>query len=230
MALSQQELVALYRKRAGRYDLTANLYYLLGFREWAYRKQAVAALKLKPGDTVVEIGCGTGLNFSLLERFVGPEGRIIGVDMTDGMLFGARRRIKRLGWSNVELVCRDAVEYTFPPEIDGALSTFALTLSADYDEIIRRAATALAPNGRIVIADLKLPTGWAGKLTPLLMPVFRPFGVTWDLAERRPWESMRKYFNDVTMRERYFGFTYIAAAAGTKCGEATEPWDSRGME
>lgn len=62
MALSQSELKALDRKRSRWYDFTANLYYLLGFREWAYRKKAVAALNLKPGDTVVEIGCGTGLN------------------------------------------------------------------------------------------------------------------------------------------------------------------------
>lgn len=60
MALTRFELTALYRKRAKRYDWTANRYYLIGFREWAYRKKAVAALCLMRGDTVVEIGCGTG--------------------------------------------------------------------------------------------------------------------------------------------------------------------------
>ncbi|MEW6586284.1 MAG: hypothetical protein AB1442_11825 [Nitrospirota bacterium] len=65
MALLKDEIVALYRKRAGYYDFTANLYYLMGFREQAYRKKALRMLNLKNGDTVVEIGCGTGLNLPM---------------------------------------------------------------------------------------------------------------------------------------------------------------------
>ena len=214
MALAKRELVELYRKRSRWYDLTANLYYLIGFREWAYRKKAVSALNLKPGGTVVEIGCGTGLNFSLLQRAVGADGRIIGVDLTEAMLDGARQRIDRRGWSNVELVCSDAADYRFPGGVDAILSTFAITLSPDYDAIVHHGAEALAPGGRFVVADLKLPTGWSGKLLPLLLPIFRPFGVTRDLAERHPWESLERYLDDATMKERYFGYTYIAS--GTK--------------
>ncbi len=76
MALTAKEIINLYRLRAGRYDFTANLYYLIGYRELAYRKRAVDALGLLPGDTVVEIACGTGLNFPLLECAVGPSGQI----------------------------------------------------------------------------------------------------------------------------------------------------------
>lgn len=90
MALGKDELTELYRKRARLYDWSAQLYYLIGFREWAYRKEAIRALRLVPGATVVEIGCGTGLNFSLLRKEVGETGRIIGVDLTDEML---RRRV-----------------------------------------------------------------------------------------------------------------------------------------
>lgn len=61
---SRTELVSLYRRRAARYDFTANLYYLVGFREWRYRERGVESLHLQQGDTVVEIGCGTGLNFT----------------------------------------------------------------------------------------------------------------------------------------------------------------------
>ena len=61
----------LYTKRAPRYDLSANLYYLIGFRENAYRKKAVDALQLNPGETVVELGCGTGLNFRYLQDAIG---------------------------------------------------------------------------------------------------------------------------------------------------------------
>jgi demethylmenaquinone methyltransferase/2-methoxy-6-polyprenyl-1,4-benzoquinol methylase len=133
-------LIALYQKRAKRYDWTANLYYLIGFREWSYRKRAVAALRLKRGDVVVEIGCGTGLNFALLEEAVGPEGKVIGVDMTDAMLSEARKKVDSAGWSNVTLIQCDAAEYAFSGKVDGILSTFALTLVPEYDEVIRRGA------------------------------------------------------------------------------------------
>jgi SAM-dependent methyltransferase len=196
--------------RAARYDFTANGYYLLGFREWAYRKRAVAALGLKPGDTVVEVGCGTGLNFGLLERRLGPEGKIIGVDLTDAMLAQAARRAARRGWRNVQLLQSDAARFAFPAGVAGILSTFALTLSPEFDAIIRRGAEALAPGGRWVVLDLKLPATWAGRLLPVLLPLFRPFGVTADLAARRPWDALAKYLPGVSCQESYFGYVYIA--------------------
>jgi demethylmenaquinone methyltransferase/2-methoxy-6-polyprenyl-1,4-benzoquinol methylase len=214
VALAKQELVGLYQKRSRWYDFTANLYYLLGFREWAYRKKAVAALRLNRGDTVVELGCGTGLNFSLLERELGKDGRIIGVDLTEAMLEKARERVERNGWSNVELIHSDAADYVFPKGINAIISTFALTLCPEYDDVIRRGAEALAPAGRFVVADLKLPSGWSGKLLPLLLPCFRPFGVTRDLADRHPWESIEAHLDDAVIREMYFGYTYVAS--GTK--------------
>jgi ubiquinone/menaquinone biosynthesis C-methylase UbiE len=211
MALSKPELQDLYGRRARHYDFTANLYYLLGFREWWYRKQAVRAQRLTAGATVVEIGCGTGINFGLLRDAVGDGGRIIGVDLTRSMLDLAAERIRRKGWRNVELVHSDASSYAFPKEIRGILSTFALTLVPEYDQVIERGARALAPGGRWVVADLKWPKGWAGRLLPVLLPIFAPFGVTRDLAERHPWQSVCKHTRHCEMTEYYFGYTYIVA-------------------
>ena len=116
-------LIPLYRKRAKRYDQTTLLYYMAGFRHWGYRKRAIQSLALNQGDTVVELGCGTGLNFSLLQDRVGPRGRIIGVDLTDAMLDGANSRVAAHGWSNVELIQSDAAVYSFPAAVDGILSS-----------------------------------------------------------------------------------------------------------
>ncbi len=155
MTLDKSSIALLYRKRAKRYDFSANAYYLLGFREFAYRNIGVEALNLKKGDTVVEIGCGTGLNFSLLRKEVGPNGNIIGVDLTLEMLEEADKRIRRNSWQNVTLVQSDAAVYRFSEHIDGIISTFALTLVPEYDRVIQKGAAALSPNARFVIVDFK---------------------------------------------------------------------------
>src|SRR6266481_4849461 len=81
-----EEVNAVYRRRARFYDWSVNTYYLIGFRWWAYRRRAIAALQLGRGATVVEIGCGTGLNFGLVQQRIGPTGRLFGVDLCADML------------------------------------------------------------------------------------------------------------------------------------------------
>jgi demethylmenaquinone methyltransferase/2-methoxy-6-polyprenyl-1,4-benzoquinol methylase len=214
MPLDQQEIVEVYGRRAPHYDFTANLCYLIGFRLGAYRRDAVARLALRPGDTVVEVGCGTGLNFSLLERAVGSCGTIIGVDLTDGMLDQARRRVERNGWRNVQLVACDAARYQFPSHLGGILSTFALALVPEYEAVIERGARALGPGRRWVVADLKIPD-WPGArlCARALAPFYRPFAVTLDIAERHPWDSIARHLEDATVWPRFFGFAYVATGA-----------------
>ncbi|MCB0133957.1 MAG: class I SAM-dependent methyltransferase [Caldilineaceae bacterium] len=209
-SISKDEVRDIYRKRAKRYDFTANLYYLIGFREWAYRRQAVRAMALRPGATVVEIGCGTGLNFPLLQEAVGPTGRIIGVDLTDAMLQQARQRVIEQGWTNVDLVLSDAASFPFPDGVDGILSTFALTLAPEYDQVIQRGSEALAAGGRWVILDFKLPDTWLAKLAPPLAFLTAPFGVRLEMASRHPWESIARYLPRFWLTELYGGFAYIA--------------------
>lgn len=203
-APSRGEIVDLYRKRARRYDRMSQLYRLIGFRLDRYRRMVADALALEPGATVVEIGCGTGANFPELTRRVGPTGKIIGVDVLDA----ARARIEREGWDNVELVRCDAASYEFPPGIEGILSTLALSLSPDYDAIIERGARALTPGGRWVVLDLKLPD-WPRWAVDLALFATRPYGVRLGQAERRPWESMRRYLPHIEMRELYLGAAYL---------------------
>ena len=210
--LDTNELARLYRRRARRYDVTANLYHLIGFRETAYRKAAVRALGLRAGDTVVEIGCGTGLNFPLLERVIGPTGRLVGVDLTDAMLERAQDRVRRAGWRNVELVHENAARFRFPPDVAGVISTFALTLVPEYDRVIAAAAAALAPGARFVLLDLKRSDRAPQALVRLMAWLTRPFGVTLDIADRHPWESLARHLRPRSFDELYFGFAYVAVA------------------
>lgn len=211
MVRGNQKLIDLYRKRAPRYDLTSRLYRLIGFREGVYRGKAVEALHLRPGDTVVDLGCGTGLNFGRLRERVGEQGRIVGVDLTDAMLSGARERAEDHGWDNVELVRSDAAEFEFPADVDGILSTLALSLVPEYDEVIRRGAEALWAGGRWAVFDLALPDGgWQETLLPVLLPLARPFGVTRELGERDLRASLHRHLDRSGTEDRYLGFTYVA--------------------
>ncbi len=209
MALTNTEIAQVYDKRAKRYNLSANLYYLIGIREFAYRKMAVRALDLKRGDTVVEIGCGTGLNFPLLRAAVGPEGKIVGVDLSAEMLAGAGELIKRNNWKNIELVHSDAATYQFPEAVDGVISTGAITYVPQYDQVIERGAKALAPGKRFVILDFKKPAKWPLWLIKFFFFTMRPFGVTLDITERHPWESIDRHLRTVQFIELYFGGAYL---------------------
>jgi ubiquinone/menaquinone biosynthesis C-methylase UbiE len=208
---SIQNIKNLYQKRASHYDLSANLYYLLGFREQAYRRMAVTALNLQSGDTVIEIGCGTGLNFSLLQKKVGPQGKIIGVDLTPSMLEMAHERCKRHGWNNVKLIEHEAGSYEFPAGIDGALSTFALTLVPGYQRVIEHAHQALTPGKNLVVGDFRIAK-WPGPLLKFGIFLTSPFGVTLELGQRRPWEAMEAVFGNLHMQTRYFESVYIATS------------------
>lgn len=209
MALSKNQIIQLYRKRAANYDWSANLYYFIGFREFKYRKLAIHQLRLKSGDTVVEIGCGTGLNFPFLVRAVGPEGKVIGVDLTDKMLAKARVRVTKNNWTNVELIHTDASAYSFPDKVNAIISTFAITLIPEYEEIIRRGAKALGSKGRMVIVDLRKPDRWPLWIVNLMVWITQPFGTSLDITERKPWLAMENNFGEIHHLKRFGGFVFI---------------------
>ncbi|MFQ5527859.1 MAG: class I SAM-dependent methyltransferase [Thermoanaerobaculia bacterium] len=213
MAHTRADLISLYRKRAGNYNFTANLYYLIGYREWAYRKRAVRALGLRPGDTVVEIACGTGLNFGLYQELVGPQGKVIGVDLNDAMLAEAAKRVERNGWRNTELIHADAARFQFPEGPNAVISTYAITLVAEFDEVIRSGCEALSPGGRFAILDFKRAE-WAPQwLVRAFVGITALFGVTLDLVDRHPWESLERYLPGTRFDELYLGFSYLAVGA-----------------
>jgi ubiquinone/menaquinone biosynthesis C-methylase UbiE len=212
---TRQHVVAVYRDRARHYDLATRLYYLLGYPHRIYRRRAVQALRLRPGDTVVEIGCGTGLNFGLIERAIGPQGRIVGVDLTDAMLTEAGRRAQASGWSNVTLTETDAVGFEFPAPVNAIVSTYALSLVPECAEVIVRGREALAPGGRWAVLDVKLPQDAPGWLERVGMAAFRPFAVTEEWKASRPWgavhEAMDAELTEFSWEDLFFGFAYLAA-------------------
>ncbi len=209
--LARDEVRDVYDKRAGIYDLAVWFYYLAGMRIGRWRRMAVDALSLHPGDTVVEIGCGTGLNFALLERAIGSEGKIIGMDISEAMLDRARDRVRAAGWRNVELVCGIASDFRFPEGVGGILATGVLTYEPEFDRVIERGSKALAPGRKWVVLDYKMPSNWLRHLTPLFVALGSSFGVSKALMDRHVWESVERHLANTRMQELYGGFVYLVS-------------------
>jgi len=136
-----------YDRLATRYDLLATAPLVRGWRE-----MAAEALGLAPGDTVVEMGCGTGANLPYLRERVGSEGYVVGIDLTSGMLAQARRRVERAGWDNVHLVRGDA---TRPPVegVDAVLGSFVVGLLDDPGTAVDGWLDILNEGGRVAILE-----------------------------------------------------------------------------
>jgi ubiquinone/menaquinone biosynthesis C-methylase UbiE len=211
----QDRLIETYRKKAKHYDITSRLYPVPGYPQRAQRTRAVQALRLRPGDSVVDIACGTGLNFSLIEQAIGPGGRIVGVDLTEAMLDQAQQRIETNDWRNISLVQADAAEFDFPTEVDAIVSTYALSHVPECADVIANGAAALSAGGRWVVLDLKAPDKAPPWLAQLGIALGRPFGSIDEWFVRRPWEAVRAAMQaelaDLSWTELFFGTAFLAA-------------------
>jgi ubiquinone/menaquinone biosynthesis C-methylase UbiE len=214
---ARDRLIETYRKKATHYDFTSRLQPVPGYPQRAQRLRAVQALGLRAGDTVIDVACGTGLNFSLLEKVIGPGGRIIGVDLTDAMLARAKDRTEANGWSNISLVHADAAEFDFPPHTDAILSTYALTQVPECREVIARGAASLAAGGRWVVLDLKVPDNAPAWLAQLGTAAVRPFAAIDEWIMRRPWAAIRgamqEELADLSWTELFLGSAFLASGS-----------------
>lgn len=162
------------------------------------RRKAVAALNLKPGDTVLEVGAGSGRNFPYLVEAVGPSGTVIGVDASAGMLAEARKLTERNGWSNVELLQQDAAKLQVERDLNGVLFSLSYSVLPEPRPALARAWERLRPAARVVVMDLGLTEGG---LHRLLDPIARlldklapgdPYSNPWDdLVSYGPVETER---------------------------------------
>jgi ubiquinone/menaquinone biosynthesis C-methylase UbiE len=149
---SKDETRAFYNKISRVYDLLAER------SEEPMRQAGLARLDARPGESILEIGFGTGHCLRALARAVGPAGRVYGMDLSDKMLEVARERLLDEGLKErVELTCGDAVHLPYPSEsLDGIFMSFTLELF-DTDEIpkvLAECRRALRPGGRIVVVGM----------------------------------------------------------------------------
>lgn len=204
MEPNPQEVIARYRRIAPVYDL------FTGFATLRLRREAVERLGLQRGDTVVDAGCGTGLSFPFLEEKVGPQGQIIGIEVSPDMAIRARQRVKGHGWGNVSVIEAAAEKAEIQQAADALLLFFAHDISQS-EAALQRLLGSLKVGGRIVVAGAKLTDS----------PLFRLYNPLWLATSRlfvanlegfgTPWAKLERLIPDrFHAEDRSFGFSYIA--------------------
>lgn len=197
-----------------RYGSGAALYDVISGERPVYRVGRVSAinlLALREGDRVLDIGCGTGLNFPHLRQRIGRSGHIVGVDASDSMLAQARRKIHP--GENVDLVRGDAgmlenlvYQWTF----DAVIVTYALSIIPEWRAAWAGARARARPGGRIAVVDLALPQGLGRVLEPAARFACFTGGV--DLS-RQPWTLAQDQLEDVAVESHRWG--HVVVAVGT---------------
>jgi ubiquinone/menaquinone biosynthesis C-methylase UbiE len=202
-----------YRRAAPAYDR-----HMRPFARW--QRMAVERLELRPGDTVIDVACGTGLTFGLLEEAVGPGGSIVGVDLSAEMLAQARERTRDAGWENVTLIEAAVEEAEIDVLADAALFSFTHDV-LQSPTAVANVVTHLRPGGRVASVGAKLAGGWSPIVNYFVRRAARPYMTSLGGLDR-PWRELEKYVGELNRRSLALGGAYVA------WGPVGTPSDSSG--
>lgn len=172
------------------------------------RRQAVARLELVEGQTVIDVGCGTGANLARLLDRIGSTGRVVGIDPSPSMLDQARARARADGWTNIELLRRPAAEAALTAPADAALFSFThdvLRVPAALDNVLRQ----VRPGGRVVAAGPKWASGWGAHLNALTWATSRRYVTTFE-GFWAPWDLLAERVEHLQLETMLFGAAFVA--------------------
>ncbi len=191
-----------YRRNAPWYDHA-------GRRLERARVRAIELLYLQPGDVVLDVGCGTGLSFPMLEEGVGPEGRIVGIEQSPDMLTKARDRAEGHGWKNVTLIESPVEAAQVPLQADAALFSFVHDI-LQTPRALENLFNHVKPGGRVAAAGTKWAPWW---LLPLNLQVWQisRFAVTTREGLGQPWHNLKRFIPELRIQQLSLGRQYLAS-------------------
>ena len=193
--------VAQYREAATGYDE-----HMRPFRRW--QREAVSRLGLREGETVIDVACGTGINFAQLLDGVGPSGRVIGIDLSADMLRQARARSEARAWENVTLIEAAVEEAELGDRADAALFSFTHDV-LQSEAAVENVVAHLLPGARVASTGAKL--GRNPVVNWFVRRAARTYVTTFDGLDR-PWSVLERHV-DVSWRPRALGGAYVAWGA-----------------
>jgi len=199
-----QRSIAKYRHAAAAYDTTTG-------PTWPIRMRCIDLLHLAPGETVLDVGCGTGLSFEPLLERVGRTGRLIAFEQSPEMHARAAQRAKGLraqGW-RIDLQCASAEEVMLPARPDAALFHYVHDITRTPEAVVNLFAQ-LPPGTRVAIAGMKFFPWWLAPLNLLAWLKNRPYNVRGHEL-RRPWSLIEPRLQGFSWKATQGGMGYLGS-------------------
>lgn len=190
-----------YRKAAAHYDASAS--YTMPLRE-----RAISMLQLQAGQSVLDVGAGTGLSYELLLRGIGASGQLMAFEQSPEMFAIAQKRVHSHGWQRVWHQCCAAEVVQLHELADAVLFNYVHDILRT-PEAVANIMRQVRPGARIAIAGMKFFPWWTGPLNVLAWLKNRPYNAKasdmWT-----PWDMVQTYCHSFSMQTTQMGMGYIA--------------------